>query len=171
VLTLSQFVDGDLDPAMALRVEAHLGDCEDCRGTVADFQSVNQRVTEVGSRVVRVPMEVSESVRLDTSRGRTTGRIGIVASARSMPAAVGTVAAAVLLFIGSGFLHHASGPTTPSSRASTPVVKPAKRFLRQKFLSMEHSGAGRNVSRSASGPKTGKPTPPRRQGHTPLMPL
>ena len=113
-LAMSLFVDGELDEIDRRRVADHLDSCGCCRKTVAAYRRLDHELETAGKPTFPVPASVTYRL-IDTIDARPTGLVyRLMDAARSMPAAAGTLTAALLLIIGVSYMYRGSGPGTAS---------------------------------------------------------
>lgn len=111
---LSLYLDGDLDAIDRRGMEDHLSRCPSCRRELRSLRSVDRSVAGLRSRYEPVSRDLDARIRRSVSARRRPRR----AAARLSSPAVGTVAAALLLFLGTSHGALFSPQHSPSASGS-----------------------------------------------------
>src|SRR5579884_4211330 len=114
---LSLYLDGELDAVHRRDVEDHLSECPSCRRELRAMRAVDLSIFGLRSRYEPVPRDLDARI----SRSVGTRRRPRRAAARLSSPAVGTVAAALLLFLGTS--HGALFSSGHSPAAAGSVVR------------------------------------------------
>lgn len=109
---LSEYVDGELDPATRAALEAHLATCASCRATRDELQRVVDRARGIGYREPATDLWGAIETSITANRPRAGRRLVTVSWARL------AVAAAIVAMLAGGFAW------TLASRRTRVVVTP-----------------------------------------------
>lgn len=117
-LTLSLHLDGELSLPDSEAVRKHLAICPDCAQQLEELRRVDRVLEVYGSKVL--PLPAHTDTRVHRARERRRRLAPLFALGRMTPAAAGTGAAALLLFLTASMstLLHSQQPTLSSTVAT-----------------------------------------------------
>jgi len=126
LLLISSLVDGELDGPRTQLALLRVSKCTTCREAARAFREANGRLARMTENPEDVPSIVSRRLHREIDRrGRSYARPGIMV--RRVPGVVGTAVAAILIVIGSGYLHGHTGSGGPGTRVTTTSLESAPR--------------------------------------------
>jgi anti-sigma factor RsiW len=134
---ISRYLDGEVAARTARWIEAHLAICMTCQREIELLRRLDRCIIRYGERTLAVPYRVEARILDDVAAHRRTLLSRFVAISRLAPAALGTMLAALLLFVGAniGLLHGGQEPSTGGQQPTpSSTVQHMKRSVTIKIL-------------------------------------
>jgi anti-sigma factor RsiW len=150
---LSRYLDNELPLPQRVDLDRHLAECVRCARELEMYRHNDQVIRSWGRRVSIMPSRLEQRIVRDVGRRQRLGPL--LALSRMMPAAVGTSAAALLVFVSATFGGlYANRGVAPQAAATpmkqTVVHQAARLIMNRRLQAIVGTGANTTVSNSSS---------------------